>query len=37
MTCGLKETVAGARVVVDLSDSLSFDLKAVLYGALLDG
>jgi hypothetical protein len=24
-------------VVIDLSDSLSFDLKAVLYGALLDG
>jgi hypothetical protein len=28
---------AGAHVVIDLSDSLSFDLKAVLYGALLDG
>jgi hypothetical protein len=24
-------------LVIDLSDSLSFDLKAVLYGALLDG
>ena len=34
---GLKEALAGARVVIDLSDSLSFDLKAVLYGALLDG
>jgi hypothetical protein len=28
---------AGARVVIDFSDSLSFDLKAVLYSALLDG
>jgi hypothetical protein len=26
-----------SHVVIDLSDSLSFDLKAVLYGALLDG
>ena len=34
---GLKEALAGAHVVIDLSDSLSFDLKAVLYGALLDG
>src|SRR5262245_52870418 len=32
---GLKEARAGAHVVIDLSDSLSFDLKAVLYGALL--
>jgi nucleoside-diphosphate-sugar epimerase len=31
---GLKETLADAHVVIDLSDSLSFDLKAVLYGAL---
>ena len=28
---GLKEALAGAHVVIDLSDSLSFDLKAVLY------
>jgi hypothetical protein len=34
---GLKEALAGAHVVIDLSNSLSFDLKAVLYGALLDG
>ena len=34
---GLKEALAGANVVIDLSNSLSFDLKAVLYGALLDG
>jgi hypothetical protein len=34
---GLKEALAGAYLVIDLSDSLSFDLKAVLYGALLDG
>jgi len=34
---GLKEALAGAHVVIDLSDSQSFDLKAVLYGALLDG
>jgi uncharacterized protein YbjT (DUF2867 family) len=34
---GLKEALAGAHVVIDLSDSLSFDLKGVLYGALLDG
>jgi hypothetical protein len=34
---GLKEALAGAHVVIDLSDSLSFDPKAVLYGALLDG
>jgi uncharacterized protein YbjT (DUF2867 family) len=34
---GLKEALAGAHVVIDLADSLSFDLKAVLYGALLDG
>jgi hypothetical protein len=29
--------LAGTHVPIDLSDSLSFDLKAVLYGALLDG
>jgi hypothetical protein len=29
--------VRRAHVVIDLSDSLAFDLKAVLYGALLDG
>jgi hypothetical protein len=34
---GLKEALAGAHVAIDLSNSLSFDLKAVLYGALLDG
>lgn len=34
---GVKEALAGAHVVIDLSDSLSFDLKAVLYGAFLDG
>jgi hypothetical protein len=34
---GVKEALAGAHVVIDLSDSLSFDLKAVLYGAVLDG
>ena len=34
---GLKEALPGAHVVIDLSDSLSIDLKAVLYGALLDG
>jgi hypothetical protein len=28
---------ADAHVVIDLSDSLSFDFKAMLYGALLDG
>jgi hypothetical protein len=33
---GLKEALAGAHVVIDLSNSLSFDLKAVLYGALLE-
>ena len=33
----LKEALAGAHVVIDLADSLSFDLKAVFYGALLDG
>jgi hypothetical protein len=33
----LKEALPGAHVVIDLSDSLSFDLKAVLYGAFLDG
>jgi hypothetical protein len=32
-----KEALAGAHVAIDLSDSLSFDLKAVLYGTLLDG
>jgi len=32
---GLKEALAGAHVVIDLSDSLSFDLKAVC--ALLGG
>ena len=30
---GLKEALAGAQLVIDLSNSLSFDLKAVLYGA----
>ena len=34
---GLKEALAGAHVVIDVSDSLSFDLKAVLRGALHDG
>ena len=34
---GPKEALAGAHMVIDLSDSLSFDLKGVLYGALLDG
>jgi hypothetical protein len=33
----MKEALAGAHEVIDLSDSLSFDLKAMLYGALLDG
>jgi hypothetical protein len=32
-----ERSLASAHVVIDLSDSLSFDLKAVLYSALLDG